>query len=113
MAEKTLNVRIQNKISTYAEWQANKTIVLKSGEIGICVIPAETGAVSQEPAVLFKVGDGTKTWEELSWVSAIAADVYGWAKAATKPTYTASEIKNLDSYISGKVQDTNTKYQIL
>ena len=113
MAEKTLNVRIQNKISTYAEWQANKTIVLKSGEIGICVIPAETGAVSQEPAVLFKVGDGTKTWEQLSWVSAVAADVYGWAKAATKPTYTASGIKNLDSYISGKVQDTNTKYQIL
>ena len=113
MAEKTLNVRIQNKISTYAEWQANKTIVLKSGEIGICVIPAETGAVSQEPAVLFKVGDGTKTWEQLSWVSAIAADVYGWAKSATKPTYTASEIKNLDNYISGKVQDTNTKYQIL
>ena len=113
MAEKTLNVRIQNKISTYAEWQANKTIVLKSGEIGICIIPAETGAVSQEPAVLFKVGDGTKTWEQLSWVSAVAADVYGWAKAATKPTYTASEIKNLDNYISGKVQDTNTKYQIL
>lgn len=113
MAEKTLNVRIQNKISTYAEWQANKTIVLKSGEIGICVIPAETGAVAQEPAILFKVGDGTKTWEQLGWASAIAADVYGWAKAATKPTYTASEIKNLDNYISGKVQDTNTKYQIL
>ena len=113
MAEKTLNVRIQNKISTYAEWQANKTVVLKSGEIGICVIPAETGAVSQEPAILFKVGDGTKTWEELSWVSAVAADVYGWAKAATKPTYAASEIENLADYISGKVQDTNTKYQIL
>lgn len=100
MAEKTLNVRIQNKISTYAEWQANKTIVLKSGEIGICVIPAETGAVSQEPAVLFKVGDGTKTWEELNWVSAVAADVYGWAKADTKPTYTAAEVGALpDTYI--------------
>ena len=47
MAEKTLNVRIQNKISTYAEWQANKTVVLKNGEIGICVIPAKTGSVSQ------------------------------------------------------------------
>lgn len=113
MAEKTLNVRIQNKISTYAEWQANKTVVLKSGEIGICVIPAETGAVSQEPAILFKVGDGTKTWEQLSWASAVAADVYGWAKAPTKPSYAASEIENLADYISGKVQDTNTKYQIL
>lgn len=113
MAEKTLNVRIQNKISTYAEWTANKSMVPKNGEICICVVPASAGAVVQEPAILFKVGDGTTTWEKLAWVSAQAADVYSWAKAATKPSYTADEISGLASYISGKVQDTNTKYQIV
>jgi hypothetical protein len=88
-------------------------MVPKNGEICICVVPASAGAVVQEPAILFKVGDGTTTWEKLAWVSAQAADVYSWAKAATKPSYTADEISGLASYISGKVQDTNTKYQIV
>ena len=39
--------------------------------------------------------------------------MYEWAKAATKPTYSASEISGLDAYISGQVKDTNTKYQIV
>ena len=44
------------------------------------------------PAILFKVGDGVKTFAQLPWVSGLAADVYAWAKAATKPTYTAGEV---------------------
>lgn len=40
----TLNTRIQLKCDTYENWQAND-IVLKNGEIGFCVIPADTGAV--------------------------------------------------------------------
>ena len=51
----------------------------------------------------FKVGDGTTAFENLPWVQAKAADVYEWAKAANKPTYSASEISGLDAYISGKV----------
>ena len=31
---------------------------------------------------MFKVGDGTKTFSQLDWASAKAADVYDWAKAA-------------------------------
>lgn len=31
---------------------------------------------------MFKVGDGSKTFAQLDWASAKAADVYGWAKAA-------------------------------
>lgn len=62
---------------------------------------------------MLKVGDGVKKFNELEWISGKAADVYAWAKAAQKPEYNASEIKNLDEYISGKVQDTNTKYQII
>lgn len=108
----TLNTRIQLKCDTYENWQAND-IVLMNGEIGLCVIPANTGAVQSEPTVIAKIGDGTKKFSELDWMSAKAADVYAWAKAATKPTYQASEIEGLEEFISGEVNDTNTQYQIV
>ena len=108
----TLNTRIQLKCDTYENWQAND-IVLKNGEIGFCVIPGETGAVQTEPTVIAKIGDGVKKYSELDWMSAKAADVYAWAKAATKPTYQASEIEGLEEFISGEVNDTNTQYQII
>ena len=111
MADKILNTRIQLKYDTYANWQS-KNPVLKSGEVGICVIPAETGAVTAEPAILMKVGDGAKTWTQLSFVTGLAGDVYSWAKASSKPTYTAQEISGLSDYISGEIQDTNTQYKI-
>lgn len=112
MAEKTLNTRIQLKYDTYTNWTTNNP-VLKSGELAIVVVPGETGAVANEPAILAKVGDGTSTFNQLSWISAPAADVYSWAKAAQKPTYAATEITGLDSYIQGKVQDTNTQYRLV
>ena len=111
MADKIFNTRIQLKYDTYANWQS-KNPVLKSGEVGICVIPAETGAVTSEPAILMKVGDGAKTWTQLSFVTGLAGDVYSWAKASSKPTYTAQEISVLSDYISGEIQDTNTQYKI-
>ena len=111
MADKIFNTRIQLKYDTYANWQS-KNPVLKSGEVGICVIPAETGAVTSEPAILMKVGDGAKTWTQLSFVTGLAGDVYSWAKASSKPTYTAQEISGLSDYISGEIQDTNTQYKI-
>lgn len=111
MANTTFNTRIQNKIDTFANWQANNPKLL-NGEIAIVVVPAKAGAVAQEPAILFKVGDGVKLFKELSWVSSIAADVYDWAKASTKPSYTADEIDGLEGYIAGQIQDTDTQYKI-
>lgn len=111
MANKTFNTRIKNKIDTYAQW-TEKDPVLLNGEIGIVVIPANTGAVQGEPVTLFKVGDGTKKFSQLEFVGAKAADVYGWAKAANKPEYQASEIKGLTDYISGEIQDSDTQYKI-
>ena len=111
MADKIFNTRIQLKYDTYANWQS-KNPVLKSGEVGICVIPAETGAVTAEPAILMKVGNGAKTWTQLPFVTGLAGDVYSWAKASSKPTYTAQEISGLSDYISGEIQDTNTQYKI-
>lgn len=111
MANKTFNTRIKNKIDTYANW-IDKDPVLLNGEIAVVVIPAETGAVQGEPVTLFKVGDGTKNFGQLEFTGAKAADVYGWAKAATKPTYSATEITGLEAYIGEKVQDTDTQYKL-
>lgn len=112
MANTTLNTRIQLKYDTYANWTTNNPVLL-SGEIAVVVVPASSGAVPNEPTVLFKVGDGTSKFNALQWVAAPAADVYSWAKAATKPTYTAEEIQGLEEYISGQIQDTDTQYQII
>ena len=110
MANKTFETRIQLKYDSYANWTANNPTPL-SGEVCIVVIPAETGAVVQEPSILFKVGDGSTAFNSLPYVSAVAADVYDWAKAAAKPSYTADEISGLADYISGEIQDSNTQYK--
>lgn len=112
MANTTLNTRIQLKYDTYANWTTNNPVLL-SGEIAVVVVPASSGAVPNEPTILFKVGNGTAKFNALQWVAAPAADVYSWAKASTKPTYTANEIEGLEEYISGQIQDTDTQYQII
>lgn len=111
MANKTFNTRICMKNDTYAQWVEKDPVLLK-GEIGVVVIPADTGAVQGEPVTLFKVGDGTKKFSQLDFIGAKAADVYSWAKAANKPTYSATEITGLADYISGEIQDTDTQYKI-
>ena len=115
MAEKILQTRILNKIDTHENWLlVADTFVPKKGEICIDVISTTVdGAVVAPPQTLIKVGDGTNTWGDLNFLGAIAADVYAWAKAATKPSYQASEIQGLDDYIAGEIQDTDTQYQIV
>lgn len=108
----TFNTRIQLKYDTYTNWHTNNPVLL-AGELAIAEIPADTGAVPNEPAYLLKVGNGTARFNDLEWISGKAADVYGWAKAATKPSYQASEITGLEDFIAGEIQDTNTKYQIV
>lgn len=93
--ERILNSRIQLKYDTYENWSkttvANKgaNLVLRSGELGIVYVPR---ASESNATVLFKVGDGKTIFAELPWASALASDVYDWAKSATKPTYSISEI---------------------
>ena len=115
MAEKQLNVRVQLKYDTYANWTTNNP-VLKAGEMAIATIASgntqEVNSVTP-PQVLIKVGDGSSHYNSLPFVSAKAADVYSWAKAETKPTYSASEITGLSDYISGEIQDTDTQYKIV
>lgn len=120
---KTINTRIQLRYDTLENWKSTTTagkgalLVLNKGEVALCYVPAVVDTTTQKvltaPTVLFKVGDGTKTFEQLPWGSALAADVYSWAKADKKPDYTAAEIQGLSDYISGEIQDTDTQYQII
>ena len=115
MAEKKLNVRVQLKYDSYTNWTTNNP-VLKAGEVAVATIASgntqEVNSVAA-PQVLLKVGDGTSTYNALPFVSAKSADVYSWAKAETKPTYSASEITGLSDYISGEIQDTDTQYKLV
>lgn len=89
MAELTLKTRLLNKMSegTIAD--------LRKGEINF--YPAGDYLVME-------VGGSDKPF------AAKASDVYDWAKAESRPTYTAEDIEGLSGYIAGKVQDTNTTY---
>ena len=113
MAEKIIKTRISHKIDTLENWKTS-TIGLKKGELAIATVAATEGSGLTEPVVMIKIGeDGIKTFKDLPWnFYAKASDVYSWAKASTKPTYTAEEISGLSDYISGEIQDTNTVYRI-
>ena len=107
----TLNVRINHKYDTYARWMQS-SIILGKGEIAVCEIPTGTeGSELTPPAIGVKIGDGAKTFAQLPWIQSTAGDVYAWAKADKKPTYKASEIEELEQFIAGEIQDTNTQYK--
>ena len=115
MAEKILNTRIQLKYDTYENW-TTKNPVLKKGEMAIATIATgDTQKVNSvtPPQVLIKVGDGTTNYNALPFASGLAADVYSWAKAASKPSYKASEITGLSDFIGDTIQDTDTQYKIV
>lgn len=77
----TLNTRISLRYDTLENWStaSGKSAVLNMGEVGICAATLE-GA--DQPTIMFKVGNGISTFEELPWTSGLAADVYDWAKGA-------------------------------
>lgn len=107
-----LKTRIQLKYDTYENWDTNNPVLLK-GEMAVVEVPVETGVAQNEPTYLLKIGDGESDFKTLKWVSGTAADVYSWAKAASKPTYAATEITGLEDFIGEKIQDTDTQYQIV
>ena len=128
MAEKILNTRIQLKYDSYENWSKidvegqGANLVLKEGEVGICYIPEKIAidGIKNPPHVMMKVGDGVTPFASLKWLSARAADVEDWAKAETKPAYSAEEITGIGEYIAEYVSeelgisvDTNTVYQIV
>lgn len=72
-----IKTRISLKYDTLANWQTNNPELL-AGEIAIATIDSANPANKQHPPVMFKVGPGN--FNSLDWASALAADVYSWAK---------------------------------
>ena len=105
MAENVLETRIQLRYGTYSQWM-NSDVILKQGEAAICAFPNNRSIAGSNitpentpPAIGIKIGDGSSYFYQLPWVQAVAADVYNWAKSSTKPSYTASEIQGLKTFI--------------
>lgn len=117
---KELKTRIALKYDSYAQWTTNNPVLLK-GEVAIATIDSgasvatKAGREMQDlPNVVLKVGNGSAHYNDLPFVSALAADVYDWAKAAVKPSYAATEITGLKEYVEGISDiDTDTQYRIV
>ena len=127
MAEKKiLNARIKLKYDEYAKWSAESNqFKLEAGEVAVTSVPNAIDPVRNAPTILFKVGDGTKTYNQLGWASALAADVYSWAKADKAPVVditaaagsdnvhiNKNNATNVYSISVDKVVDTNTLYRV-
>ena len=106
-----LKTRIQLKYDTLANWNAS-TFILKKGEVAIATIETDDPAQTHLQPIMFKVGDGTKTFSQLGWVSAKAADVYSWAKKSeaqftewVKTLITVDDISLTDYYKKTEVNE--------
>jgi hypothetical protein len=109
---KTLKTRIKNRYDSLTNW--SKTgVELLQGEIALVKVETQqidqaTGDVVTVPAFLMKVGEndanGTpKAFSTLPWLSALAADVYDWAKvgAATDvPVTVNGTASTLGAYLT-------------
>lgn len=83
MAEKLIKTRLKLKYDTFANWEKIKeTFTPLKGEVCLVEVPDAVDPIRNAPAVLSKVGDGTSAFGDLKYCSALAADVYSWAKAS-------------------------------
>lgn len=64
MANRQINTRIKMKYATYEEWMASDLVLLE-GEMAICTISEANDEIKNVPAVLVKIGDGSKTFSQL------------------------------------------------
>ena len=121
--EKILNTRIQLKYDTLTAWQSSafngtdSTKWLKSGEVAIVTLAPEfetehpeTGKDAGQHPLLFKVGTGAHKFDDLPWASALAADVYTWAKQSLEE-FTAWVAKTPKT-VTLKVNNVETDYSI-
>lgn len=115
---KVLQVRLQEKIDTLANWLALDTdttpfIPLAGEKINVKVptINSEADGESVGYEIITKTGDDSTRFKDLPWDSALAADVYDWAKASVKPSYTYSEIGETPTLVNLTIKandnDTN------
>lgn len=119
--QNTVNVRLQQAYKAEADWKSSDPVG-KKGEI----------MISSDKNGMFKVGNGTSKWSELNYNNANyvssagsvawgnvsgkpssmpASDVYAWAKASSKPSYSWFEITGKPSTFT-PASHTHTTSQI-
>lgn len=99
---KELKTRIALKYNTYEYWTTGegKDYAPLKGEVCFCAIESKGQGAQTAPTVLFKVGvDGQTKFSALKWASALAADVYDWAKVAGANVFTKDGTGNVISGI--------------
>lgn len=104
MANQNVNVQYKLRGDTLANLEA-KNAVYADREPIIVQIPADAEK-NVEAAILLKIGDGSTAFKSLPYVTALAGNVPDWAMAASKPSYSASEISDISDY------DTDTQYKL-
>lgn len=72
-----IKTRILLKYDSQANWEASD-FILKKGEAAVCEMSNTTE--SGKSAILVKYGNDKDKFIDLPWTSALAADVYAWAK---------------------------------
>lgn len=107
--EKVLNTRIQLKYDSFENW-SNNNPALRAGEVAIAYLAtAHTTATPDNGThpVMFKVGPGN--FNDLPWVSALAADVHTWAKKSEADFKTwvkgLIEVTDIDAYSKKEVDN--------
>ena len=116
MSTKTLKIsRLALLYKSYEDWQAEKSYIPLKGEVCFCEVATGSSEAQTAPTVLFKVGDGVTDWEHLKWSSALAADVYAWAKDPSLDFAKLDQtfLDNLEQFIGEHSSAIDTKYQIV
>lgn len=112
-----IQTRISLKYDSYENWSSKNPILL-AGEVAIATIEkpksgaAHSTGFQNLPNVVMKVGDGVSNYNDLKFVSGLAADVYDWAKAANKPSYGIGEIVGALEYSLVATDAANYKYEL-
>lgn len=112
MAEKILQTRIINKHALLTEWESSN-LQLKEGEIALAKVMVAQKDGTEAPTYVAKVGIEGKTFSECPMFYAPASDVYGWAKASTKPAYAADEIARGTSTVKADLASAEERLDTL
>ena len=101
--EKQIKAKIALNYNTYEHWTTGKgkDYAPLKGEVCFCAIESKAQGAQTAPTVLFKVGvDGQTKFSALKWASALAADVYDWAKVDGANVFTKEGTGNVISGIT-------------
>ena len=110
--EKVLQTRIVNKHALKTEWDSSE-LILKEGEIALARFEVAQADGTSAPTYAAKIGVEGKKFSESPWLFAKASDVYSWAKAETKPGYTATEIVRGTSTVAADLATAESAIQAL